>query len=467
MATKWVCGNCGTQLAKPSLPCPQCGALNPEEGTAAAAAPRSARGGSKLRNRETFAPPPAPLQRLDQVEAAGGGHRLTTGIVEFDRVLGGGLMPGSILLLAGEPGSGKSSLLLSAAAAIGQNAKVIYISAEESSAQIKDRADRFGVAGELIGVMGEAELGNIIAMLEVERPALAIIDSINAIYDARVEGIAGSPSQVKECASALMRLAKDPGGLSPITVVLVGHVTKDAAIAGPKTLEHMVDATLLLEGDRHGFFRMLRAVKNRFGSTNEVGIFEMGETGLAGVDNPASVLREAQGLTNSGRVLCPVLEGSRPLLVEVQALVSESSFSQPRRVADGIEYNRLVMLLAVLDKFCGLKLKEQDVYVKVGGGLNVSEQAIDAAVVLAVASSYREKEIDPHLAAVGDVGLGGELRPVGAMSQRVRDASRQDVRKLLLPTGGRPFDDKVPGISLVRVKNIRDLLEAAGLPLGR
>lgn len=462
---KWICGNCGTQLTNPANPCPNCGEVNPEQGTAAAAAPRSARGGKRPR-RETFAPPPAPLQQLRDVVSVSG-NRDKTGIPELDRVLGGGLMRGSILLLAGEPGSGKSSLLLSAAAQVAQNSDVIYISAEESTTQIRDRADRFGVTGNRIRVMGEAELGNIITTLETERPALAIIDSINAIYDSRVDGIAGSPSQVKECASALMRLAKDPGGMSPITVMLVGHVTKDAAIAGPKTLEHMVDATLLLEGDRHGFFRILRAVKNRFGSTNEVGIFEMGETGLVGVENPASVLREAQGLTNSGRVLCPVLEGSRPLLVEVQALVSESSFSQPRRVADGIDYNRLVMLLAVLDKFCGLKLKEQDVYVKVGGGLNVSEQAIDAAVVLAVASSYREKEINQDLAVVGDVGLGGELRPVGAMTQRVRDAQRQGVKKLILPTGGRPFDENVPGLTLARVRNVRELLEAAGLPLGR
>lgn len=438
----------------PAKPCPTCGSIEPELAERQVEKPRAARGGRPAK--ETFAPPPAPLQPLADVSVRSSA-RMSTGIAEFDRVLGGGLVEGSLVLIAGEPGSGKSSLLLSAAASIARAGEsVIYISAEESAGQIRLRAERFGLEVAGISVMGEAELSNISDTLDDQRPALAIIDSINAIYDSGRDGIAGSPNQVRECASALMRLAKDATARRPLTIVMIGHVTKDNNIAGPKTLEHMVDATLLLSGDKHGFFRLLRAAKNRYGATNEVGLFEMRDDGLASVEDPSSVLIAHEGLTRSGRVLCPVIEGARPLLVEVQALCVDSAYSQPRRVADGIDYNRLQMLLAVLDKYCGVKLLDQDVYVSVSAGIEVEEPAIDAAILVAVASSEQDRALAERLAVLGEVGLGGEVRSVSGLEMRARESRRQGIERLIGPAGR---GDE----SIERVADVRQLLRAAGL----
>ena len=393
--------------------------------------------------------------------------RLPLGIAELDRVLGGGLVPGSLVLLGGEPGIGKSTLLLQAAAGLvarsGGTGGVLYATGEESPGQVRLRAARLGLVsgspGDAVRVLADHDVGHIVDVARTERPSLLVVDSIQTATVDELDGAAGSVGQVRESTLRLMELAKVDG----IAIILVGHVTKDGTIAGPKTLEHLVDAVVNLEGERYAALRLLRAIKNRFGSTDEVGVFEMADTGLREVDDPARAFLVDHGGTAPGSVVAPTLEGSRPLLVEVQALVSPSGYGTPSRKATGLDANRLSLLIAVLGKRAGVSLGSQDVYANIAGGLTVVEPALDLAVALALASSARDRPVPAGTVAVGEVGLLGELRTVGGLERRLREASRLGFTRAIVPVPGgrREAPPTVPGLDLVTVATVRDAIVAA------
>ena len=341
--------------------------------------------------------------------------RFSTGMGELDRVLGGGAVDGSLVLVGGAPGIGKSTLLLQICACLCQNRRVLYISGEESERQLKLRAQRLQVQSDRLFVLSETRLGEVLGAVEESRPDILIADSIQTLYNEENESTPGSVSQVKDCTMAMMQLAKG----KKITVFVVGHINKEGAIAGPKVLEHMVDCVLYFEGDRNGTYRLLRAVKNRFGSTNEIGVFEMGDGGLREVPNPSEMLLSGRPQHAPGTCVACIMEGTRPLLAEVQALVTKTTFNVPRRTANGFDYNRAVLLLAVLEKRGGLHLGTFDGYINVVGGLSLDEPAADLPVALAVASSYRDKPVAQDLAAVGEIGLAGEVRAVSHLSLRL------------------------------------------------
>jgi DNA repair protein RadA/Sms len=385
--------------------------------------------------------------------------RISLGIVELDRVLGGGLVPGSLVLLGGEPGIGKSTLLLQAAAGLARGSAgergVVYASGEESPSQIRLRATRLGlltgVAGERIQVIAEHDVGRIADVARAVRPALVVVDSIQTATVEELDGAAGSVGQVRESALRLMDLAKRDG----IAVVLVGHVTKDGSIAGPKTLEHLVDAVVSLEGERHAAIRLLRAAKNRFGSTDEIGVFEMDDTGLQEVADPARAFLAAHPGSAPGSIVAPTMEGSRPLLVEVQALVSPTSYGTPTRKASGLDQNRLSLLIAVLGRRAGVSLGSHDVYANLAGGLSFTEPGLDLPVALALASSLRDVPIAPGTVAIGEIGLLGELRGVVGLERRLREAARLGFRRAFVP---RP----AAGASIVRIEGL-DVIAAETL----
>ena len=346
-------------------------------------------------------------------------ERLQIGISEFDRVLGGGIMPGSVVLVGGDPGIGKSTILLQMAGQLAAaNFRIAYISAEESAAQIRLRAGRLGALCEDLQVMAETNLAAILEQLKSAEPVAVVIDSIQTIYMPELESAPGSVTQVRECAARLVYLAKESG----IPVFLVGHVTKEGTVAGPRVLEHLVDTVLYLEGERHHHFRILRAAKNRFGSTNEIGIFEMRDRGLIEISNPSEILLAERAEGVSGSAIVCSMEGTRPLLVEIQALVSHSSFGYPQRVATGIDSKRLSIIIAVLEKRCGHDLSGEDIFVNVVGGIRLDEPSVDMGVGLAIVSSFRNKPIDAQMVAIGEIGLGGEIRPVNQIDRRVVEA---------------------------------------------
>ena len=406
--------------------------------------------------RKTIATRAGEPVRLDTVDASDRA-RVKTGIAEFDRVTGGGLVTGSLILLAGEPGIGKSTLLAQVTAAlVGLGEPSLYISGEESAGQIRLRAERLGLDLGSLEVLAENDATVAAATIEARRPRFAVIDSVQTLGISDSNGSPGSPAQVREVTGLFLRTAKRTG----TTMLLVGHVNKDAAVAGPKTLEHLVDAVLLLEGDRNGYFRVLRAQKNRFGAIDEVGIFEMREAGLFGVD-PSEALRDTGGGVPFGRALAPVLEGTRPLLVEVQALVGKAAYNTGRRVAIGIAEKRLAMLLAVIERHAGIDLSGHDVYVSISAGLSVEETAVDAAVCAAIASSYWSTPIDPETALIGEVSLGGAIRTVRAIPTRAREAARSGMRRLLAPSS--PERLEATGIRVETFADLRGLLDAAGV----
>jgi DNA repair protein RadA/Sms len=407
----------------------------------------------------------APLALADVAEADL--PRTPTSIGEFDRVLGGGLVPGSLVLVGGEPGVGKSTLLLQVAAGLAgaSGRAILYASGEESAAQVRLRASRLGLlatrAGESVRVVADSDVGRVVEHARSERPLALIVDSIQTASVEELDGPAGSVGQVRESALRYMDLAKGDG----IAVILVGHVTKDGSIAGPKTLEHLVDAVLALEGERTAALRLLRAPKNRFGSTDEVGVFEMGELGLDEVADPARAFVGDHAVDAPGSVVAPTLEGTRPLLVEVQALVAPGGPGLPRRTANGLDTNRLALLIAVLGRRAGIGLGTHDVYANLAGGLSVEEPALDLPLAIALASSLRDRPVTPQTVAVGEVGLLGELRSVPGLERRLREASRLGYRRAIVPQpvrGGRHPD--VPGIEVVAVATLRDALRAALLP---
>ena len=425
--TKFVCQQCESQYPTSYGRCPNCGSWNSMvETVEAMASPPTA---------PTTRPRTAP-QALAAVDIATWG-RLSTGGAELDRVLGGGLVPGSLVLLGGDPGIGKSTLLAQVCMAMAQAAggrrqatdQVLYVTGEESSEQVKLRADRLGAIPAGLFVMPEVDLTTIMTTIETMMPALAVIDSIQTVVLDDLSSSAGSVSQVRECAARLMHLAKR----THVPIVIVGHVTKEGTIAGPRVLEHIVDTVLYLEGERFHAYRLLRAVKNRFGSTNEVGVFEMGEDGLREVANPSAAFLSERGEAAPGSAVTVTVEGTRPLLVEIQALVSQSSFTMPRRTSTGFDLNRLYLLLAVLQKRVGLPLGNQDVYCNVVGGLKIGEPAADLAVALAAVSAFSDVAIPSDVAAFGEVGLAGELRSVSAARTRLNEAAKLGFSRVLLP----------------------------------
>lgn len=449
--TNWVCQQCGTSSPAYLGRCPGCGQWNTmvetieERRNPKAAARRQRLGTSTLR----------PLTQIAQEGQA----RVDVGIAEFNRVLGGGMVPGSLVLVGGDPGIGKSTLILQAAGQVAEtNGPVVYVSAEESAQQIRLRADRLGVRSDHVLVLSETNLEEILATAEDAEPGLVVIDSIQTVMLDEITSAAGSVSQVRECTSRIMQWAKP----RDIPVFVIGHVTKEGTIAGPRVLEHMVDAVLYLEGERFHQYRILRGAKNRFGSTDEVGVFEMIGEGLQEVKNPSEAFLEERSAKAPGSTVAVTMEGTRPILVEVQALATPSSFSMPRRSANGLDTNRLQLLVAVLQKRVGLGLGTQDVYANVVGGMRIMEPASDMAVAVAVASSLREEPIDQGTVCIGEIGLSGEIRSVNHLERRITEASRMGFRRAIVPARSA----KLPpasrlGIEIVKVGTVAEAIEAS------
>ncbi len=435
----YACTGCGAQQPKWHGRCPECGAWSSLVEEAVGGSPQPS---SLL---EAAGPGAAP-RRLGDVEAASA-PRLPTGVPELDRVLGGGLVPGSVVLLAGEPGIGKSTLALQLAAGHRRGSGVLYVTGEESPQQLRLRAERLEEMPEELLVIGETRTEALAEPWRKLEPSVVIVDSIQTLRSDRVESAPGSVAQVRESAALLAAAAKSQGA----ALLLVGHVTKEGTIAGPRVLEHLVDVVLTFEGDRSHPFRMLRAAKNRFGSTHEIGVFAMGEAGLAGVENPSELFLAERRAGAPGSCIAPLCEGSRPLLVEIQALVAPAGYGTARRTSLGIDDGRLALLLAVLDRRGGVDLVSRDVYVNVAGGVRIAEPGADLALALALASSRLERALPPDVAACGEVGLGGELRRVGRLDLRVREAARLGFRRLLVPESP---ELEAPGASLVRVADI-------------
>ncbi|WP_240421594.1 DNA repair protein RadA [Paenibacillus periandrae] len=385
-------------------------------------------------------------------------QRILTGNKELNRVLGGGLVPGSLLLVGGDPGIGKSTLLLQTSHDLTQvGKKVLYVSGEESIRQTKLRADRLNASSEMLYVLCETNLELIEESIAEVQPDFLVIDSIQTVYHPAVTSAPGSVSQVRECTGHFMRIAKIKG----IATVLVGHVTKEGAIAGPRMLEHMVDCVLYFEGERHHSYRLLRAVKNRFGSTNEIGIFEMRETGLVEVNNPSELFLSERPLGVAGSTVVASMEGTRPVLVELQALVSSTNFPSPRRMATGIDHNRLALIIAVLEKRMGMFLQNQDAYVNVAGGIKLDEPAVDLAIAVSIASSLREQPTQPFDVVFGEVGLTGEVRGVSRVDQRVREAEKLGFRRVIVPEKSLKGWTPPTGIEIIGVNTVSEALKAA------
>jgi len=380
--------------------------------------------------------------------------RIETGLEELDRVLGGGIVPGSLILVGGDPGIGKSTLLLQVCQRLAQEKSVLYVSGEESLAQIKLRANRMGQFCDDLKLLCETNLDTIRNVIESRRPDLAIIDSIQTMYNEEVASAPGSVSQVRESTNVLMQLAKVLG----VTIFIVGHVTKEGTVAGPRVLEHMVDTVLYFEGDRHASYRILRGVKNRFGSTNEIGVFEMRQNGLVEVENPSEYMLSGRPENASGSVVACSLEGTRPLLIEIQALVCQSNFGMPRRTATGTDYNRVNLLMAVLEKRIGLHMSNCDAYVNIAGGIRMNEPAIDLGIVMALVSSYKNRPIDETILVFGEVGLSGEVRAVNMPEQRVAEARKLGFETCIIPEVSVHMVKETTGIKVIGVKNVSDAM---------
>jgi len=445
----FYCTSCGNESAKWQGRCSACGSWNTiqehMERTASAGRSKSVSVGNTRS--------PKNLCEIDTDTEV----RFRTGLGELDRVLGGGAVVGSLVLVGGAPGIGKSTLLLQICNSLCLEKTVLYVSGEESERQLKMRAQRLGVEPDKLYILSETQLSDIIEAAETIKPDILIVDSIQTIYHEDNDSAPGSVSQVKDCTMSLMQFSKANG----ITVFVVGHINKDGAIAGPKVLEHMVDCVLYFEGDTNTTYRLLRAVKNRFGSTNEIGVFEMIDKGLIEVPNPSQMLLQGRPEGASGTCVACVLEGTRPVLAEVQALVAKTTFNVPRRTSDGFDFNRAALLLAVAEKRIGLKLSAFDAYINVIGGLRLDEPAADLPVVLAVASSYMDSPIPQDLVAIGEVGLTGELRTVSNLSLRLTEVARLGFKRCIIPYK-LPEKLQIPeGLTVIRVKNLREAIQAA------
>jgi DNA repair protein RadA/Sms len=455
-ASVYRCQACGFQAGKWYGRCPDCGEFNTivEERSAL---PRGPGGGR--RSAAAAGPPsgvvPVSLPAVSAADAA----RVHSGVAELDRVLGGGVVPGSLVLIGGDPGIGKSTLLLQASAALaGATGAVLYVSGEESAAQVKLRADRLGLTAPELFILAETQLETVEAHVAAMKPRAVVVDSIQTVYLSDLESAPGSVSQVRECGARLMGLAKTQG----IAVFLVGHVTKEGALAGPRVLEHLVDTVLYFEGERHATYRVLRAVKNRFGSTNEIGVFEMTDQGLREVVNPSAMFLAERPRGAAGSVIMAALEGTRPLLLELQALVTPAHFGTPRRTVLGADYNRVCLLLAILEKRAGVPLQNQDVFVNVAGGARCQEPAADLALAVASASSYAERPLAPDVVVLGEVGLTGEVRAIAGLDTRLREAAALGFTHAVAPRSSLVGGARHP----LTVTGVTTLEEAIGLLVG-
>lgn len=452
---KFICQDCGYESPKWMGKCPGCNAWNSmvEE----VEKPASRRGAFAHSEETGIAAKPVSITAIETINEA----RIYTDSKELNRVLGGGIVKGSLVLIGGDPGIGKSTLLLQVSSQLAaKKHSVLYISGEESLRQTKLRAERIGITSDHLLVYAETNLEEISRTIETIKPEFVIIDSIQTVFHPEITSAPGSVSQVRECTAELMRIGKTKG----IAIFIVGHVTKEGSIAGPRLLEHMVDTVLYFEGERHHTYRILRAVKNRFGSTNEMGIFEMKEAGLEEVENPSEIFLEERSQGASGSTVVASMEGTRPVLVEIQALISPSSFGNPRRMATGIDHNRVSLLMAVLEKRVGMLLQNQDAYLKVAGGVKLDEPAIDLAVSVSIASSFRDQPTKPSDCIIGEVGLTGEVRRVSRIEQRVQEAAKLGFERVILPANNLGGWKKPEGIEVVGVSTVAQALQVT---LGR
>ena len=440
----YQCSECGYECAKWMGKCPNCGSWNTIiehlETPVAAKAKSVHLDSGRIR----------PLREVPAKDNV----RTKTGIEELDRVLGGGIVRGGVVLAGGEPGIGKSTLFLQMADRLAGAGKILYVSGEESAEQVKLRSERLGLSSEML-FLAETQLEVILAAVESVQPDYLIIDSVQTIYHSEISSAPGSVSQVRECAGALARMAKQSG----VSVFIIGHVTKDGAIAGPRVLEHLVDTVLYFEGERHSSFRVLRAVKNRFGSTNEIGVFEMGDDGMREVKNPSAVMLASREKGMPGACVYCAVEGTRPVLLEVEALVSETSFGTPRRMASGVDYNRVSLIIAVLEKKIGLKLYNQDVFVNVSGGIRIAEPALDLAIAVSIVSSFRNRPVRRGSVFLGEIALTGEMRHISQTEKRIMEAERMGLTRLILPVS----NSKEIRDSGMEFKGVRTLFDALSI----
>lgn len=446
--TLYSCTECGASEPKWQGQCPSCLAWNTlvetlEEGPS----------NNRYTNKFEGLAQSASLQKLSSIQAADMA-RQATGISEFDRVLGGGLVEGGVVLIGGDPGIGKSTLLLQVLCHLGQTAQAIYVSGEESPQQIAMRAKRLGLDTSEVELLAEINLEKILATLQSHKPNIAVIDSIQTVYSEALQSAPGSVAQVRECSAQLTRLAKQLG----ITVILVGHVTKDGSLAGPRVLEHIVDTVLYFEGEQNSSFRLIRAFKNRFGAVNELGVFAMTEKGLREVANPSALFLSHHGSQVAGSCITVTMEGTRPLLIEIQALVDESHAPSPKRLCVGLEHNRLAMLLAVLHRHAGIPCFDQDVFINAVGGVKIAEPAVDLAVLLSVVSSLKNKSLDNKLIVFGEVGLAGEVRPVQGGQVRLKEAAKLGFSKAIVPKSNAP-KAKLAGLEVIAVERLEQALQ--------
>lgn len=438
---QFICGNCGASYSRWQGKCVQCGQWNTLAETV-------------FKNQEKAAhfdhKSVAPLGGSSKFKT----ERVKSQILEFDRVLGGGIVPDSVILLGGDPGIGKSTLIIQVAAEISEMEEALYVSGEESREQVGSRAERIGISSSKLSFLAETNLETILQGLKELKPRLAIIDSIQTISSSQVAGVPGNVSQVTYCSQRLIELAKTEG----LALILIGHVTKEGSFAGPKILEHLVDVVLYLEGDRYSGFRVVRGVKNRFGSTNETGIFEMTEKGLRSVDNPSEMLLSERAVKASGTTIFPTIEGKRCLLTEVQALTAATPFGYPRRTASGMDLNRLQLLIAILSKRAALNLGTQDVFVNIVGGLTLKEPALDLPVLIALVSALKNKVVDPEMVIFGEVGLAGEIRSVNNIEERLKEAGKLGFRTAVVPRLRKPIRS---GMKVVEVASVSQALSSA------
>ena len=445
--TIYSCTECGGQSPKWQGQCPHCGAWNTLVETVAEALPAAGK------NRYSALAASGKLQQLVEVEASEV-SRTPTGIAEFDRVLGGGLVDGGVVLIGGDPGIGKSTLLLQALAHLSTNRKVLYVSGEESAQQIALRAKRLDLNAREVHLLPEIQLEKIQAVVSREKPDVVVIDSIQTVYSEQLTSAPGSVAQVRECAAQLTRQAKSSG----VTIILVGHVTKEGALAGPRVLEHIVDTVLYFEGDTHSSFRLIRAFKNRFGAVNELGVFAMTEKGLREVSNPSALFLSQHGAQVPGSCVMVTQEGTRPLLVEIQALLDDAHSPSPRRLSLGLEQNRLAMLLAVLHRHAGIACFDQDVFINAVGGVKITEPGADLAVLLAIVSSLKNRPLPDKMVVFGEVGLAGEVRPVQRGQERLKEAAKLGFTHAIIPKANTP-KHKIEGMEIIAVERVEDAVQ--------
>lgn len=448
--TVFVCGNCGYESTKWLGKCPACNEWNSfyEEKVSNTVSTNNPSGKQKNVT-------PRKLKEVEGITSS----RTSTGIGELDRVLGGGLVKGSLVLVGGEPGIGKSTLILQLCDKIKGEGKVLYVSGEESAEQVKIRADRLGINNDDIMFLGETDIDSIQEAILSINPKLVIIDSIQTMYSEEITSAAGTVSQVREITARIMRICKD----NSITTIIIGHVTKDGNIAGPRVLEHMVDTVLYLEGERYFSYRILRSVKNRFGSTNELGMFEMKNEGMVEITNPSSILISEREDNPAGAIVVASMEGTRPLLIELQSLTSTSVFGIPKRTANGLDYNRLAVLIAVLEKKAGLALGGQDVYLNVVSGIKIVEPAVDLGIILACSSSFKNVSIPKDVVAIGEVGLTGEVRAVNMIEKRLKEAEKLGFKRCIIPESNKKLLKETYKLDIIGVRNINEAIKTLGI----